>query len=96
MHQWWPKEPKPETPWEAEIDQLWTRGAQEMDIAKRTAIYDRWQAIIAEEQPFIFTVVPDQLSAIRNRFGNIKPCSLGGVDWNIEEIFDTTATRDTP
>jgi peptide/nickel transport system substrate-binding protein len=96
MHLWHPKEQKPAAPWEAEIDQLWARGAQELDPAKRKAIYDRWQTIVGEQQPFTFTAVPDSISAVRSRFGNLKPCSLGRVTWNIEEIFDTTATRNTP
>jgi peptide/nickel transport system substrate-binding protein len=94
-HQWWPRQEKPATEWEAEIDKLWVQGAQELDPAKRKAIYDRWQTIVGEQQPFIFTVVPDQLTAVRNRFGNLKPPSLSGVTWNIEEIFDMNATRVT-
>jgi peptide/nickel transport system substrate-binding protein len=95
-HQWWPKQKTPATPWEAEIDKLWTQGAQELDPVKRKAIYDRWQEIAGEQQPFNFTVVTDQITAVRKHFGNIKPSSLGGVTWNLEEVYDTEATRDTP
>lgn len=95
-HQWWPKQKTPATEWEAEIDKLWAQGAQELDPVKRKAIYDRWQEIVGEQQPFNFTVVTDQITAVRNRFGNLKPCSLGGVTWNLEEIYSKDATRDTP
>jgi peptide/nickel transport system substrate-binding protein len=94
-HQWWPKQKKPATDWEAEIDKLWVQGAQELDPAKRKAIYDRWQIVVAEQQPFIFTVVSEQITAIRNRFGNLKPASLSTL-WNLEEIFDTTAKGEAP
>jgi len=95
-HQWWPKQKKPATEWEAEIDKLWAQGAQELDPVKRKAIYDRWQMIVAEQQPFIFTVVSDRLMALRNKFGNVKPPAWGDLNWNVEEIFENTATRATP
>jgi len=41
-------------------------------------------------------VVPDSIVAARNRFGNLKPVSGGGALWNLEEIFDLKATRDSP
>jgi hypothetical protein len=44
----------------------------------------------------VYTVVPDALVALRNKYGNIKPASIGGVTWNIEEIYDLKATRDNP
>ena len=96
LHQWDPYQEKPHRPWEAEIDRLFREGAQQMDPVKRKAIYAEWQKIVGEEQPMIYTVVPDALRALRNGYGNIKPSSLGGVTWNIEEIYDLKATRDTP
>ena len=95
-HQWWPKQKTPATPWEAEIDKLFREGAQTLDEAKRKEIYDRFQVIAAQQLPFIFTVVPNQLAAVRNRFGNLKPSPSGGVLWNMEEIYDLKATRDRP
>jgi len=95
-HQWWPKQKEPATPWEAEIDKLFREGAQTLDEAKRKEIYDRYQVIAAENLPFVFTVVPNQLMAVRNRFGNLKPSPSGGVLWNMDEIYDLSATRDKP
>jgi peptide/nickel transport system substrate-binding protein len=96
MHQWYPYQEKPATPWEAKIDELFRKGAEEMDETKRKAIYAEFQKIVGEQQPYIYTVVPDALSAMRNKYGNVKPSPLGGVTWNIEEIYDLKATRDTP
>jgi peptide/nickel transport system substrate-binding protein len=95
-HQWHPKQTKPATDWEAEIDKLWTQGAQELDPAKRKQIYDRWQVVAAEQLPFIFTVVPNQLNVIRNHYGNVKPPTTRAFLWNIEEVFDQQATRSQP
>jgi peptide/nickel transport system substrate-binding protein len=95
-HQWRPKQKTPATPWEAEIDKLFRQGAQTLDEGKRKEIYNRWQVVAAEQLPFIYTVVGDQLIALRNRFGNTKPSPTGGVLWNLEEIYDLKVTRDRP
>jgi peptide/nickel transport system substrate-binding protein len=96
LHQWDPYQEKPHRDWEAKIDDLFREGAQEMDETKRKAIYAEWQKIVGEQQPFIYTVVPDAIVALRQKYGNVKPCVLGGVTWNIEELYDLKATRDKP
>ena len=96
LHQWDPYQEKPHRPWEAKIDRLFREGAQQMNPVKRKAIYAEFQKIVGEQQPMVYTVVPDALRALRNKYGNIKPTSIGGVTWNIEEIYDLKATRDTP
>ena len=96
LHQWEPYQTKPVRPWEAKIDALFREGAQEMDKTKRRAIYADFQKVVGEQQPYIYTVVPDAIVALRNKFGNIKPCPLGGVTWNQEELFDKNATRAKP
>jgi peptide/nickel transport system substrate-binding protein len=95
-HQWDPYQEKPHRDWEAKIDDLFRRGAQEMDETKRKAIYAEWQQIVGEEQPMIYTVVPDSIVALRNKYGNIKPSATGGVTWNVEEIYALDATRGNP
>jgi peptide/nickel transport system substrate-binding protein len=87
FHLWYPLQKKPSTKWEAEIDECFDKGIAELDPVKRKAIYARWQEIIAEQQPFIYTVTPENLMALRNRFGNVFPAPLGGVLHNIEEIY---------
>lgn len=96
LHQWEPYQVKPVRPWEAEIDKLFREGAQEMDPVKRKAIYGEFQKVVGEQQPYIYTVVPDAIVALRNKYGNVKPCSLGGLTWNQEEMFDLKATRAKP
>lgn len=96
LHQWDPYQEKPHRPWEAKIDDLFRKGAEEMDDVKRKEIYAEWQKVVGEEQPLIYTVVPDAIVALRNKYGNVKPCSLGSVTWNIEELYDMSATRDKP
>ena len=67
-----------------------------MDPVKRKAVYAEFQDVVGEQQPYIYTVVPDAIEALRNKYGNVKPCPLGGTTWNLEEMFDTSAKRAKP
>jgi len=87
LHEWYPLQESPDTPEEAEIDRIFTEGVQELDPDKRKALYDRWQVIAAEQQWMIYTVSPAALTAVRNKFGNLRPTPLGGTLHNLDEIF---------
>jgi len=63
-HQWNPKQSKPATPWEAEIDRLMQAQASATSDKKRKADWDRVQQIVAEQQPFIYLINRDAMSAI--------------------------------
>jgi peptide/nickel transport system substrate-binding protein len=95
LHQWYPYQEKPDTAWEAEIDKIFREGAQQMDEAKRKEMYARWQQIVSEQQPLVYTITPNVLAAVRNRFGNVKPSNNAGVTWNTEEWFDLKATKES-
>ncbi len=87
LHMWNPRQETPSTEWEAEIDALFEAGVQELDPAKRKALYDRWQVIVAEQLPLIYTVLPASITAVKNRFGNLNPTPYGGALHNIEELY---------
>ncbi|MBN2097876.1 MAG: ABC transporter substrate-binding protein [Candidatus Omnitrophica bacterium] len=87
LHMWYPKQKKPATYWEQRIDDIFNQGVQELDPEKRKVLYDEWQKIVADELPFIYTVLPASLFAVRNKFGNLYPTSFGGAFHNLEEIF---------
>lgn len=87
LHMWNPRQPKPATTWEAEIDSLFDNGVQELDQTKRKAYYDRWQTIVAEQLPVIYTVNAASLMAVRNKFGNLKPTAYGGFIHNLDELY---------
>jgi peptide/nickel transport system substrate-binding protein len=63
-HQWNPKQSKPATAWEAEIDRLMQSQASSTSDKKRKADWDRVQQIVSEQQPFIYLVNRDAMSAI--------------------------------
>lgn len=73
--------------WEKELDEIFEKGALELDFAKRKKLYDRYQEIIYEEKPIIYLYSPLQMTAIRKKFGNIFPTPLGGALHNLDEIY---------
>ncbi len=74
-------------PWEKELDYLFEKGATALTFAERKKFYDRYQEIIYNEKPMIYLYSPIRITAIRNKFKNVYPTSLGGVIHNIEEIY---------
>jgi len=73
MHMWYPLQGKPSTSWEKEIDDIFEQAMREVDQRRRRELYNRWQVLAAEYLPFIFTVIPDFLSAGWNDLGNFDP-----------------------
>jgi len=84
LHMWNPRQGKPQTHWEKEIDELFDLGARETNFEKRVEIYRRAYRIIAEEQPMIFLATPKSMLAVRNKFENLFPTVWG---WYKEEAL---------
>lgn len=72
---------------EKRLDYLYTQGALAVKFADRKKYYDEYQEIVYNEKPLIYIYSPIRIIALRNKFKNIYPTSLGGVTHNIEEIF---------
>jgi peptide/nickel transport system substrate-binding protein len=86
-HQWNPSQKTPATPWEAEIDKLMHEQATSLDPKKRKAAFDRVQEIAWEQEPFIYLVNRNALSAVSPNARNVHPVVLRPqVYWNIDEI----------
>ena len=87
LHLWRPNQAEPATAWEAEIDDLYVRGSQELDRAKRVELYHRAQDLAAENVPVIYTTLSERLGAVRNVFGNTTP-TLYGL-WDVRYLYRT-------
>lgn len=74
--------------WEKELDYLYTQGALATTFEARKKFYDEYQKIVYEEKPFVYIYSPLRITAIRTKFKNVFPTSLGGVTYNIEEIYE--------
>ncbi len=84
-HQWNPKQSKPATAWEAELDRLMHSQASAISDKKRKADWDKVQQIVAEQQPFIYLVNKDAMSAISSAVVGSSPSVLDPhAFWNAE------------
>jgi len=87
LHMWYPRQKTPSTPWEARIDTIFNLAARELDRTKRKELYDEWQRIAADKQPFIYTVLSEKIECISNKFGNVTPSMSSGLLHNIEMLY---------
>ncbi len=86
-HQWNPRQSKPATAWEAEIDRLMQAQASATSDKKRKADWDRVQQIVAEQQPFIYLINRDAMSAISPAVIGSAPSVLDPhAFWNAEVL----------
>ncbi len=77
----------PRYDFEKRLDYLYTQGALATKFEDRKKYYDEYQEIVYDEKPLIYIYSPIRIVALRNKFKNIYPTSLGGVTHNIEEIY---------
>ncbi len=73
--------------WEKKLDELFAKGATILDFSERKKIYDEYQQIVYDNRPFIYLYTPLNIYAVRTKFKNLDPTSLGGVLHNLEEIY---------
>jgi peptide/nickel transport system substrate-binding protein len=86
-HQWNPMQTSPNTAWEAELDNLMRSQAATTNLQLRKKLFDRVQEIVAEQQPFIYLVHKNSLSAIGRTVRGADPVALAPQTyWNIERI----------
>ena len=86
-HQWNPSQKSPETPWEAQIDQLMQAQTSAPDPARRKIYFDRVQQIAADQAPLLFLVNPNALAAVSPNLKNVTPAALQPqIYWNAERL----------
>ena len=86
-HQWNPQQKTPETTWEAEIDRLMRAQASSSDARKRKEAFDRVQEIVVEQEPFIFLINKNALSAVSPTVHGAAPVILSPQTfWNAERL----------
>lgn len=66
-----------------EVDALLMQARASVDRAERKALYDRFQEILHDEQPYAFLYVPYALPIIQARFQNIHPAPAG-IMYNLD------------
>ncbi len=93
-HQWNPSQKTPATAWEAEVDTLMREQATAPTDKKRKEKFDRVQQIIYEQQPFIYLVNRDVLTAVSPAVVGAAPTILNPpAFWNIDVLQFRPATE---
>lgn len=101
-HLWWPKQAQPGFPWEKRLDEIFVQGVQELDPAKRKALYAEAFKIAYDQQPMVYLAVKERVDAIRSKFGNVFPSPAPLWEFaafhNEDEMFllDSSATTAAP
>ena len=86
-HQWNPQQKVPETSWEAEIDRLMRAQAASTDPRRRKEAFDRVQEIVVEQEPFIFLINKNALSAVSPAVHGAAPVILSPQTfWNADRL----------
>ena len=86
-HQWNPKQSKPATAWEVELDRLMRAQSSATTDKKRKADWDEVQQIVADQQPFIYLINKDAMSAISPAVVGSSPSVLDPhAFWNAEVL----------
>ena len=93
-HQWNPEQKTPATAWEAELDTLMRAQASTTNPKKRKQYMDRVQEIVYQQNPFIYLVNKDGLSAISPAVQNANATVLRPQTyWNIDELWLQKSTQ---
>jgi peptide/nickel transport system substrate-binding protein len=64
-----------------EADEVLEKGRSTFNQSQRKKYYNRFQEILAEDQPYTFLYVPEELIVISSRFRGIVPAPIG-LDYN--------------
>ncbi|MCZ2151922.1 MAG: ABC transporter substrate-binding protein [Bryobacterales bacterium] len=87
-HPWNPRQAKPATPWEADIDRLMKQQAASYDPQERKRAVDRLQEIVYEQAPVIYLVHPYALMAVGASVRGTEPSALKPrLLWNAERLY---------
>jgi peptide/nickel transport system substrate-binding protein len=86
-HAWNPKQEKPQTAWEGEIDRLMREQASVNDLQRRKVAFDRVQQIVYEQAPMLFLVNKNALSAVSPSLSGVVPVVLRPqIYWNADQL----------
>ncbi len=87
FHLWYPNQPQPATPWEAELDVLARRLITTPAPEARNRIFAEMQRIFGEHVPALFFAAPKVFVAMSPRVANATPAVLNPqVLWNAEVL----------
>lgn len=75
-----------------EVDRLLEQGRRTFDAGERKRVYDRFQEILVEQQPYTFLYVANSLPALNGRFRGIEPAPAG-ISYNFKDWYVPSALQ---
>lgn len=87
LHEWYPNQKKPATPWEARIDELMIKQLKTLNLAERKKYWFEVQRIMSEQVPFIYLITPNSYEGVKNRWENVEVPKQGSIVWNLDEYY---------
>jgi len=73
--------------WEVEIDKIFRENVRILDQKKVFQMFSRYQELVSEHLPLIYTIQQKYLYAYVNKLHNLEPTAFGGMLWNIDWIW---------
>ena len=75
-----------------EADSLLEEGRAMLDPALRKPVYDRFQAVVHEDQPYCFLYTPYALPIVSSRIQGVEPAPAG-ISWNFTRWWIPTSQQ---
>ncbi|HOJ88606.1 MAG TPA: ABC transporter substrate-binding protein [Pseudothermotoga sp.] len=73
--------------WEVEIDKIFRENVRILDQKKVYQMFSRYQELVSEHLPLIYTIQQNYLYAYVDKLQNLEPTAFGGMLWNIDWIW---------
>ena len=90
FHLWNPRQTKPATTWEGQIDELMARQATSMDPTERRRLLTDAQRVMAEHMPALYFAAPKVILATSARVRGVTPSVLAPyILWNADTLSVT-------
>jgi peptide/nickel transport system substrate-binding protein len=86
-HFWHPAQPKPNTAWESQIDDLMARQASAVDHEERQRLFNDVQRVFAENLPIVFFAAPRVFVGTSGRLLNVQAApTRPPIMWSVDAI----------
>lgn len=90
FHLWNPRQTKPSTSWEGQIDELMKRQASSTDSAERRRLLTMAERVMAEHMPAMYFAAPKVILASSARLRGVTPSVLAPyILWNADTLSVT-------
>lgn len=94
FHFWHPRQAKPATTWEAQIDELMKKQSSSMNPDERRRLFAEVQRVLAKHEPVLYFAAPKVILATSARVRGATPSVLApNLLWNSERLYVSDSAR---